>query len=90
MYFGAKDDFISAQSYLYGVQHVGFLLLDLNASTYSNNRGDIVNKRGHRYSPRGVSTELKYEGLNDEEIVQELLQIEIEVWKLYREKLEKV
>lgn len=85
MHFGSLDDTVSAQSYLDGVQQAGFLLLDLDRYTYSNNRGDVVSNRGHRYSPRGVSTELKEEGLTDEEIVQELLEIEIEVWKLYRD-----
>lgn len=90
MYFGSLDDTVSAQSYLFGIQQVSFLLLNLDMYSYSNNRGNIVNKRGYRYSPRGVSIELKNEGLTDEEIVQELLQIEIEVWQLYLEELEEV
>lgn len=89
MYFGSKDDVISAQSYLNGVQQAVFSLLELDKYSYSTVRGEVVTKRGHLYSAQGVSKELKAEGFTDEQIVQKLLDIEIELWKIYRDSVEK-
>ena len=80
MYFGTDDNTDIASSFLYGVRHGICMLFDLRGSIISV-WGDSVIKRGHRFSPRGVSEELKIEGLNDKEIVKELIEIEIAFWK---------
>lgn len=87
MYFGKDDDVEIASSFLYGVRYGICMLFDLRDSIISV-WGDSVIKRGHRFSPRGVSHELKAEGLDDKQIVKELIEIEIEFWKTMREKLE--
>ena len=46
-----------------------------------------VTRRGYWYYADGVVTALRKRKLNDKEIVAELIETEIEFWKIYLEQL---
>ncbi len=88
MYFGKDDDADLAASYLYGIRLAVFALINFNKTIISAWHEAII-KRGHWLSPRAVSKELKEEGYENNQIVIEVIEIEIETWKIFRDSLEK-
>lgn len=89
MHFGKVDSVERANSFLVGIRYATFSLFDLDRYSIVDFQGDVVTKRGHRFSARGVSQELKDEGYEDIQIVKELIEIEIDFWKLVRNSLHK-
>ena len=88
-HFGAIDAVERADSFLTGIRYATFFLFDLDNYSIGDFRGDAVTKRGHRYLSRGVSQELKDKGYENTQIVIELIEIEIDFWKLVQDRLHK-
>jgi len=44
---------------------------------------------GWHFNALGIIPDMKKKGLSDEEMVKELILVEIETWKIFRDKLEK-
>jgi hypothetical protein len=89
LYFGYQNDPAIARAYLNGMRSVALKLLG-----FDNSVGEIVNiedaaarRRGYWYQEDGVIPALKNKGLDDNEIVTELVETEIEFWTIYGERL---
>ena len=89
MHFGAVDAVERADSFLIGIRYGTFFLFDLDNYSIVNLRGDVVNKRGHKFTPSGTVQDLKDEGYENTQIVIELIKIEIDFWELVRNSLHK-
>jgi hypothetical protein len=87
MYFGKADDVEIANSFISGFSISLFHTFDIPFSRVDV-LGESVTKRGHRFSPRGIWQELKEEGLDNEQIINELIQIQIEMWRIIKNRLE--
>ena len=51
--------------------------------------GQATTSRGHKFTPRVSLQDLKVECYENTQIVIELIKIEIDFWKTFRESLEK-
>jgi len=89
MHFGAIDAVESANSYLVGIRHGTFFLFDLDSYSIVSFQREATTKRGHKFTPRGAIRDLKDEGYEDSQIVKELVETEIDFWKLVRDYLHK-
>lgn len=65
---------------------LGQMVLGFNTSIY----GEVVHNRGWEYKPVGLVVEMRKTGYSDEAIVNELIDIEIEVYKRFYRLEEKV
>ncbi len=49
---------------------------------------DASKNRGWNFNALGITPHMKQKELSDEEMVKELISVEIEAWKIFRERLE--
>ena len=89
MHFGAIDAVERAESFLIGIRYATFFLFDLDNHSITSIYDDVLIKRDHRFSASGILRELKYEGYENTQIVKELIEIEIDFWKIVRDGLHK-
>lgn len=59
---------------------------DFNAS--SNETRSLIISRGWKGGSKPLYSEMREKGMNDEEIIQELLSIEIEMWRIIEKRIE--
>ena len=52
-------------------------------------RKEASKNLGWHFNALGIIPDMKKKGLSDEEMVKELILVEIETWKIFRDKLEK-
>ena len=76
MYFSTVK---MAESYLRGFRTASAICLDLPASMKA--RVEVVTERGWTSTSQGPWNEMREQGLDDAAIIDEMLSIEIEVWK---------
>lgn len=86
MYFGADDKPDLALAHLYGLHEVARSLLNFKGSSVEL-RDEAAKRRGWWYHADGYIPALQRKGMNDPEIVTELIAFEIEFWKIYSERL---
>ena len=87
--FGKDDDVEITHSFLVGIRYATFFLFDLDSYSIVSIMGEAITRRGHKFTPRGSLQDLKDEGYENTQIVIELIKIEIDFWKTFRESLEK-
>src|SRR3954462_799935 len=86
MYVGSDDDSEKTHIFLWGVMLGVILSLNLDFEDCILNRGKATNKRGFEYNALGISKELTQKGYNNQQIVIEQIEIEIEMWKIFRDR----
>ncbi len=89
MHFGAIDAVESANSFLVGIRYATFFLFSLDNYSIVSFQGEVTTRRGHKFTPSGAIRDLKDEGYEDTQIVIELIEIEIDFWKLVQDSLHK-
>lgn len=89
MHFGAIDAVERADSYLVGIRYATFFLFNLDSYSIVSFMRETTTRRGHKFTPHGAIKDLKDEGYEDTQIVIELIEIEIDFWKLVRDSLHK-
>ncbi len=85
MHFGKVDDVERANSFLIGIRYAIFHLFNLDNYSIVAIRRQVTTKRGHKFTPRGAVQDLRDEGFEDAQIVTELIETEIDFWKLVRD-----
>ncbi len=89
MHFGKVDAVERANSFLVGIRYATFFLFDLDNYSIVSFQGEATTRRGHKFTPSGAIQDLKDEGYEDALIVTELIEIEIDFWKIFRDSLNK-
>jgi hypothetical protein len=89
MYIESNDDTEKTHIFLWGIMLGVILSLNLDFSDCISNRGKATNKRGLEYNALGIAKELTGKGYDNSQIVIEQIEIEIEMWKIFRDSFEK-
>lgn len=89
MYVGSNDDTEKIHIFLWGVMLGVILSLNIDFEDCISNRGKATRKRGFEYNALGISKELTEKGYDNSQIVIEQIEIEIEMWKIFRDGFEK-
>ena len=85
MHFGKVDDVERANSFLIGIRYATFHLFSLDSYSIVTIMRETTTRRNHKFTPRGAVQDLRDEGFEDTQIVTELIETEIDFWKLVRD-----
>lgn len=87
-YLGSDDEPRIANALLHGIRFSILFLLDFDGSFVSI-ADEVARRRGYWYHSDGVIAALQRKGLDDKQIVTELIESEIEFWRVFREQIDK-
>ncbi|MGD9588181.1 MAG: hypothetical protein AB7Q37_06155 [Pyrinomonadaceae bacterium] len=88
MYLGSDDNPDVADAYLGGTRVLALLFFDFHGSVTAL-QDEVATRRGYWYHADGIIAALRRKKLSDKDIVHELIESEIEFWKVYAEQMEK-
>ena len=88
MYFGQNDDVDKAHIFLWGFMLAAISVLNIEFNDCIENRGKATNKRGFEYTTFGIALEAAQKDFDNSQIVIEQIEIEIEMWKIFRDGFE--
>lgn len=86
MYFG-KYDTDSVVLYIQGL----YVSLSMTNHSFPDEKiyREVSKNRGYHFNALGIIPDMKKKDLSNEEMVKELISVEIEAWKVFRNNLEK-
>jgi hypothetical protein len=86
MYFGKYD----TDAVVLSTQGL-YMSLSITNHSFPNEKiyREVSKNRGWHFNALGIIPDMKAKGLSNEEMVKELVSVEIEAWKIFRDGLEK-